>query len=185
MIKKVVSLFARNQLVFVRTLIPSRRQLMPIPDYQSVMLPMLQMCADGAIHHTASLAEPISDHFGLSDGERREMIPSGQSTLMRNRVGWARTYLKMARLAFYPKRGYLQITDRGKSILDKPPEKITVEYLKQYPEFVEFWTRKGKPTDELDSAADSDQSPDDAMAGAYLQMRAELESEVLINVKSI
>ena len=50
---------------------------MPIPDYQSIMLPILRMASDGQEHRFRDAVETLADEFGLTDGERAQLLPSG------------------------------------------------------------------------------------------------------------
>ena len=86
---------------------------MTIPDYQTVMLPLLRVGADGQEHSLREAIESLANEFGLSDEERKELLPSGGQATFDNRVGWARTYMKKAGLLESPRRGYFRITDRG------------------------------------------------------------------------
>jgi restriction system protein len=87
---------------------------MAIPDYQTLMLPLLQIAADGKEHSLKEAIDILSKQFDLSDDELSALLPSGTQTIIYNRVGWARTYMKKAGLLTTPKRGHFQITDRGK-----------------------------------------------------------------------
>ncbi|PYX40181.1 MAG: hypothetical protein DMG83_27115 [Acidobacteria bacterium] len=109
---------------------------MPIPDYQSLMLPLLNIAADGKEHHIRDAINNLAGQFGLTEEERKELLPSGVDRIFDNRIGWARTYLKKAGLIEYTKRGYFRATDRGKSIVAQKLPRIDVAFLKQYPEFV-------------------------------------------------
>ena len=102
---------------------------MPIPDFQSIMLPLLELAGDGAIHYIHEAVEQLADHFSLTEEEKSELLPSGQQPLFYNRVGWARTYLKKAGLLEDPRRGYFRITERGKDVLKEKPTKIDMKYL--------------------------------------------------------
>jgi restriction system protein len=121
---------------------------MAIPDYQTVMLPLLQFLADGKEHNLAEVVEALAQHFGLSAEEQDQLLGSGQSTVIRNRSGWARTYLKKAGLVEYPRRGYFRVTDRGRSVLATKPKRIDVKFLEQYPEFVAFRDLKHDQSEE-------------------------------------
>ncbi len=94
---------------------------MPIPDYQTAMLPLLKYAADGNEHKFSDAVEALSIEFKLTDEERKQMLPSGSQDVMTNRVGWARTYLKMAKLLEDTRRSYFKITERGKAELTKNP----------------------------------------------------------------
>ena len=111
---------------------------MAIPDFQSIMLPLLKFAGDGGEHSLRETIEALADEFNLTDEERKALLPSGQQSAFDNRVGWARTYLKKAGLLKSTRRGYHQITERGVELLDQNPPEITASFLRQFPEFVEF-----------------------------------------------
>ena len=90
---------------------------MPIPDYQSIMLPLSTFLADQQEHTLREAADALAGQFKLSEAERRELVPSGQQALFDNRVGWARTCLKKALLLEGTRRGYFRITRRGRDVL--------------------------------------------------------------------
>ncbi|ADJ62731.1 restriction endonuclease [Herbaspirillum seropedicae] len=163
---------------------------MTIPDYQSIMLPLLRLTGDTKEHRFRDLVEQLADEFSLTDAQRAEMLPSGTAPLFDNRAGWARTYLKQAGLLQSAKRGVLQITERGSDLLSKPPVKIDVEFLRRYQEFREFQVRRRtKEVDTPDApnatVASTDQTPEDALAAAYQTLRSNLEAELLDQVRSM
>ncbi len=114
---------------------------MAIPDYQSVMLPLLRLAADGQEHSAREAVEKLADHFGLSEDERKELLPSGAQARFDNRVGWARSYMKKAELLESPRRGYFRITRRGMQVLKQNPDAINNKLLEQYPEYRAFRAR--------------------------------------------
>jgi len=117
---------------------------MAVPDYQSLMLPLLQFAArKGTETSTSEAAEALAKELGLTDEDLKEMLPSGIQSTFFNRVGWASTYMKKAGLLEATRRGFYQITDRGKDLLKKQPKIVNVKLLKQYPEFLEFQQLKG------------------------------------------
>jgi restriction system protein len=161
---------------------------MPIPDYQSVMLPLLKVAGDGKEHHIRDVINNLAAQFGLTEEDRKELLPSEVDRIFDNRIGWARTYLKKAGLIDYPKRGFFQITERGKKILGEAPSKINIAFLKQFPEFLEFYTAKKSTGDA--SGADSEGqevligTPEETLAIGYLKLRKQIESDLLANVKA-
>ena len=90
---------------------------MAIPDYQTCMLPCLRYLADGNERTLSDAEESLAEHFKLTPAERAELLPSGQQGIFKNRIGWARTYLKKAGLLESPKRGIFRITERGTKTL--------------------------------------------------------------------
>jgi restriction system protein len=94
---------------------------MPIPDYQACMLPLLRFSADGQEHQLKEAVHRLASEFSLTDEEKNEFLPSGQQTVFTNRVGWACTYLKKAGLLSSSRRGYFQITERGRSVVQENP----------------------------------------------------------------
>ena len=105
---------------------------MSIPDYQTLMLPLLRFFSDGKEHNLPEATKVISDEFGLSPEERQQLLPSGQQTVIRNRLGWARTYMAKAGLIASTKRAFWQITPRGKEVLASKPDRIDVHFLQQF-----------------------------------------------------
>ncbi len=161
---------------------------MPIPNYQSIMLPLLRIASDGKEHRFREAVEQLAAEFKLTDEERNEMLPSGTAPLFDNRVGWARTYLKHAGLLESPKRGVFRITDRGRTLLNEHPPHIDVALLNRYEEFRTFRTRRRDRSVDDRNRPEPDHSavetPEDALASAYRKLRRELETELLEQVKS-
>ena len=159
---------------------------MSIPDYQSLMLPLLKIAADGKVHTKREALNDLSSQFGLTEDERKELLPSGNQEIFSNRLGWARTYLKKAGLIQYTHRGHFQITDRGKQVLSRKPEVVNVGYLRQFPEFREFHSPKRTPTDvELTESPESQtETPEELLASGSLKLRRQAEQELLARVKA-
>ncbi|MGC3977799.1 MAG: winged helix-turn-helix domain-containing protein [Paludibacteraceae bacterium] len=109
-----------------------------IPDYQSLMLPLLKLVSDGEEHIYRDLIEKLAVEFNVTDEERKELLASGVQPIFDNRVGWAKTYLKKAGLLVSPKRTVFMITEQGKQTLTENLERIDNRYLKQFPAFIEF-----------------------------------------------
>jgi Restriction endonuclease len=157
---------------------------MTIPDYQTIMLPLLKLASDGKERHFRDAVEQLASEFSLSDDERRELLPSGGAPLFNNRVGWARTYLKQAGLLGARKRGYFHITEQGKALLNSGPENINVGLLDKYESFRSFRTRTKREKDIQISQTiryddDADMTPEDALAAAYGKLRKSLEEDLL------
>lgn len=161
---------------------------MPIPDYQSVMLPLLRVAADKMEHSVNTTVEILANQFNLSETERNELLPSGQAFVFKNRVGWARTYLKKAGLLDSPKRGSLIITDRGLRLLGTKPDKVDNKVLRQYPEFLEFQNFKrgdGEFNIPIDYSVETEaQTPEETIENAYQKIRKSLAQEIIDAVKS-
>ncbi|MCU0225871.1 MAG: restriction endonuclease [Acidobacteria bacterium] len=159
---------------------------MAIPDYQTVMLPLLRFLKDGREHNIGQVVDALSDEFNLSPEERQQLLASGQQTVILNRAGWARTYLKKAGLIESVRRGYFRITERGKSVLASKPERIDVKYLERFPEFKAFRElRHDRPGDApLPGTIGSDATPEEALDAAYGRLRLTLEADLLDQVKT-
>jgi restriction system protein len=163
-------------------------KLVAIPNYQTLMLPLLKLAADGEEHKFSQAVDFLATEFGLTTEERNELLPSGSQAVFNNRVGWARTYLKQAGLLTSPKRGFFTITQHGEKLLATNPRQVDTSVLAQYPEFIDFKNRKKDkaeneseltPTIEQESTL----TPEDALAAAYNKLRSALETEILSAVK--
>ena len=157
---------------------------MAIPDYQTCMLPFLRHLADGQEHSLRDAEEALAAHFRLSAAERAELLPSGQQGIFKNRIGWARTYLKKAALLASPKRAVFQITERGLKTLSTEPVKLDVKYLEQFPEFVEFRevSKPGNGGNTVVEAAPATNTPEEAIELAHQGLREQLMAELLTRI---
>jgi restriction system protein len=164
---------------------------MAVPDYQSLMLPLLQFVAGkGGETSTSEAVDALAKKLSLSDEDLKEMLPSGIQSTFLNRVGWASTYMKKAGLLEATRRGFYQITDRGTDLFKKQPKIINVKLLKQYPEFLEFQQLKGTRSGDkvIESKGTSDiltATPSEALESAYENLRDELADELLGKLKKI
>jgi len=159
---------------------------MAIPSYQEILLPLLDFTKDGKDHSMQEAEEYIAGYFKLSEAERKELIPSGRSFLISNRVGWSRTYLKKAGLIDLPKRSYIKITSRGLSVLQENPSYIDVEYLRKFPEFLEFIG--ANPVNNIISAPHEKtnlQTPEEILDASYQHLRKNLAQEILEKIKKL
>jgi len=150
---------------------------MTIPDYQSIMLPLLEFAGDGKEHSRHEAIEHVSRIFGLSEEEKNNLLPSGTKPIINNRVGWAKTYLKKAGLLEYPRRGYLKITDLGLKVLEEKPKKIDNRYLKRFPEFLEF--KKVIVTKKEYLKREEEKTPLELIEDGYQQIQEALGHDLL------
>ncbi len=107
---------------------------MAVPDYQSLMLPLLKIAIDGNEHNLSEIIDTLAEQFDLSDQDRKEILPSGKQRKFDNRVYWARTYLAKARLITSTGRSKFRITEQGIRVVKDNPPQINVKFLKQFPE---------------------------------------------------
>jgi restriction system protein len=165
---------------------------MAVPDYQSLMLPLLKHVGtrNGEVT-TSEAVEVLAQELNLTEEDLREMLPSGAQSTFGNRVGWAATYMKKAGLLEPTRRGYYQITERGRELLAKQPKVINVKLLEKYPEFLEFKklkgtrARNGEGITETKSIPDiSAATPSEALEAAYENLRDELADELLAKLKA-
>ncbi len=104
-----------------------------IPDFQTLMCPLLELHADGLEHVNRDLVELLGAQFNLNDEARREMLPSGRAKLFDNRVGWAKNYLSKAGLIQAPRRAISVITPAGEALLANHAGPINVGLLNNLP----------------------------------------------------
>lgn len=169
---------------------------MSIPDYQTLMLPLLRLAADGSEHRFRDAVEQLATEFQLSDQERATMLPSGTAPMFDNRVGWAKTYLKQAGLIDTTRRGYFRITLRGTELLGTNPDLIGASTLDNYEEFRAFRSRRSEEKGGLQhdlpttlaplspASTVPEATPEELFSQAYQRLRSNLEAEVLEQVKA-
>lgn len=157
---------------------------MAIPDYQSLMLPLLKLASDSKEYSVYEAVEILSKKFKLTEKEEKEMLPSGQQTIIFNRIAWAKTYLKKAGLMEIPQRGKFKITQRGLDVLASNPTSIDNKLLSKFDEFVEFKTKKKKRPGYSNKTLSENETPEEAFELAYENLKSELISEILQNLKN-
>lgn len=137
------------------------------------MLPFLSLLGDSNEHSLRDAEDHLATFFTLSDADRAELLPSGQQGIFRNRVGWARTYLKKAGLVEAPRRGVFKITSKGLTVLASNPTRIDSKYLEQFPEFVEF---RDASKSVVDANADGKPTEISAVGGPPLRKQSNLRT---------
>jgi restriction system protein len=158
---------------------------MPIPDFQTIMLPLLQHCNDGKEHAMSRTEDELARYFKLTEVELEEMLSSGRQSRFGNRVAWAKQYLTKAELLNSPRRGIFEITDLGKKVLSQSPNRIDINYLDQFPNFKEF--RKSTTKNNVSSSiieSQQVQSPREQLEEAYKSIRQSLQEDLLDRLQS-
>lgn len=158
-----------------------------IPDYQTLMLPVLKAAKDQPVQTQAVVAN-LAAEFGLSDEEREHLLPSGKQRTFDNRINWAKSYLKQAGLLTYPRRGFFVITEDGLKVLSQNPERIDANYLMAFEAFRAFRSRRHTDEDESEASEDdvvaSDATPDETLRLAHRQINLALGADLLERVRA-
>ncbi len=161
---------------------------MPIPDFQTFLLPVLTLAGDGREHSLGEAREEIARQFRLSEDERNELLPSGRQRRFDNRVAWAKAYLGQAGLLATTRRAHFHITDRGREVLAERPQRIDISLLKRFGEFREFQNASRRPDEPSNTVTIGSEvqtvTPEELLEQSYQSIRAELISDVLSRVKS-
>jgi len=158
---------------------------MSIPDYQTLMLPVLAAAGGGEEHDASDLRESLAALFQLTEEDRNTLLPSGRQRTFDNRVSWAIFYLKKAVLLESPRRGVYRITERGRQALKEKPDHIDNAFLSRFPEF-ETFRQRGVSTEgpaetpPLERA----ETPLELFEVSYQQLRSQLADELLQRVRS-
>jgi restriction system protein len=160
---------------------------MAIPDYQTIMLPLLKHLGDGQERSTQETFDALADELDLSEEDRKELLSSGRQPVFTNRIGWAKVYLKKALLIEAPKRGHYKITERGLDVLQQNPAAIDNNFLMQFSEFQEFMQTRARRRPPVGPPGveppDNGKTPEDYLEYGYARVREELAAELLKNVK--
>lgn len=161
---------------------------MAVPKYDELMKPLLVAVKDGKEHKIKDVIAVLARRLILSKDDLAEMLPSGRQTVFKNRVGWAKTYLKKAGLLDSPARATIVITDAGQQVVKENPAKIDSKYLERFPSFSDFIS-VGKTTDDdnivLPTPKPTDLTPDDQLEDAYKEINASLAADLLSEVMKI
>lgn len=166
---------------------------MSVPDFQSLMLPVLQAYADGKERLSRDVRAMIASRLGLTAQDIAERLPTAPQTRLANRTAWAHSYLKQSGLLESPRRGHYRITDRGRQVLAAPPPRIDIPFLERYPDFQEFRARKGTRSEATvegrpAEVAAADEfaavlTPDEQVRAGAALVKANLAAQLLERVK--
>jgi restriction system protein len=157
---------------------------MAIPDFQSLMLPLLKLLADKQEHAMREVTALLSDQFHLTEDDRNlSSAVSGQG-VMYNRTAWAKTYLKKAGLIEQPRRGFFKISTAGEKVLEAPPSLINIKFLEQFPEFSAKDSLESVDQPQIALISETPVStPEELIEGGARTIRKELAGEILQRVK--
>jgi restriction system protein len=151
-----------------------------IPDFQTLMLPLLESAADGGEHRVRDLELAIAARFNLSTSDREQLLPSGRQTVLDNRLQWAKSYLKQAGLVEPAGRGLFRITDRGRATLAERPSRVDKAYLMRFPEYMKFWERyqgggrEPPASDDVQTA-----TPEEIIESTWRQLQQQVADDLL------
>lgn len=162
---------------------------MPVPDFQTFLLPVLSIAANGAEHSLAEARDLLASAFQLTPEDRTELLPSGRQRRFDNRVAWAKVYLEQAGLLSSPRRAHFKITDAGRALLAERPARIDIALLERYENFREFRsaTKKAAGDSSVQPTHTDNQAtatPEEQLEHAYQSIRSELASELVARVKA-
>lgn len=158
---------------------------MPIPDFQTLMRPLLELVSDSREHRFQEAVDNLALKFSLTPSERVIPLPSGRQPLFTNRVAWAKTHLKMAGLIDSSKRGSLQITDLGRKVLSENPTRIDIKVLRLQPGYEVSRNGKRDSIQNLEETAESlTQTPEERIAIASLSLRESLVRDLITKLRS-
>jgi restriction system protein len=164
---------------------------MAVPDFQTLMLPVLREFADGAEHAPKDIRQRVADRLQLTPEDIAEVVPSGGQSRLANRVAWAHIYLKRAGLLKSGRRGIYQIAQRGEEVLKSPPAQLNMQFLERYPEYREFRARQSSTgTPPIQESAGGGVgpgeavvlTPDEQIRTGYQLFRANLAAQLLDRV---
>lgn len=151
---------------------------MAVPDFQTLMRPLLDQYATGTERSISDVRSALADSFALTDEERSERLPSGSARTFDNRVGWAATYLNRCGLLDRPRRAVYRITDRGRRVLTDHPDRVDLSVLSQFPEFEEFRATRTHRQRVVAQPSVQEQTPEERIEAAYGELRTALIGEL-------
>lgn len=159
---------------------------MPIPDFQSLMLPVLKALSGGAETPVSEVRARVAASEGLTSDDLRELLPSGTQPVFTNRIAWAVAHMSHARLVEKVRRGVYRLTTEGEGLLAQAPTRVDLRVLRNYSAYSE-WRNQGSTSPMSGGTAqslseDTSDTPEETLERAAGELRDELEAEVLERV---
>jgi len=167
---------------------------MAVPKFHIFMKPLLELLNDGKEHKIQTIYSDLADYFQLSDIDKSEMLPSGRQLLYRNRIGWAKTFLKKAGLIDSLSRATFSINDLGRSVIAENPTVIDPQYLMKFPSFREFMNSQAESSNAEDEKTQrqqivisdlKDNTPQDELDSAYKKIVKSLQDDLLLEIMQL
>lgn len=159
---------------------------MTVPDYQTLMLPVLRALSDGVEAPISEVRTRVAAAEHLTDQDLKEMLPSKRQSVFANRVGWAVSYMEHAGLVERVRRAVYRVTAEGKRLLQQSPSQIDLNVLRTYPTFIDWNTssrQPGKRYTTVEPSSESTDTPEEELEGVVQQLRRTLEFDVLDRVR--
>lgn len=170
---------------------------MPVPDYETMMLPLLRAFADGA-QSVRDCLPALRREFGITEAEAAALQPSGRTSILADRAHWARTYLAKAGLLTSPRRGVHVLTEEGRRLLAERPARIDNALLQaRFPGFAQWLADSrrrdrgngataapaagGPPAADLPPA----ETPDERLDRAAAELEASLVDDLLERLRTM
>ena len=164
---------------------------MSIPKFSELFNDVLIVLSDGNQHHRRELQAEVLNRLVLTDAERAETM-SGGGNRARSRVHWAFEFLCQSGAAKRPKRGYAEITDFGRQLLQDNPSGISLELLRQT-EGLKDWRRRSLEAraarrneeeledleDDVDGSDGADRTPHEQIENSIIAIEAAVASQLL------
>lgn len=164
---------------------------MPVPDFQSLMLPTLKALAGQGEMAIRDVRARVAKTERLTLEDQRLRVPSGRQTLLANRVAWAMLYMYRAGLVTKPRRGVYLLTADGEGLLKQQPERIDMKFLRDYPAYAE-WKKHARGTGERIGEGEKTggdngkrvarETPEEAFLRAAGELSADIEAQILEKV---
>lgn len=155
-----------------------------IPKYNEIYKEILEILKDGKRYSSKEIRKEIAKVVNLSKIDREEKLESGELKF-NNRVNWACTFLKKAKLVENTGRGVIKITDRGIELLNTNPKTIDNNTLSRYKEFTEFFKvpkKEKKNLEKKNCEEKENQTPQDIFEKSFRDISRILEEEILEEV---
>jgi restriction system protein len=156
---------------------------MAVPDYQTLMLPLLEAMEDEQVRRLVpDVTNALAARFRLTREDLGQLLPSGTQTTFVNRCHWAATYMTKAGLLERPRRGHVAVTKRGLDLLASRPGRVDIAVLSRYSEFEAFRARRSSERDTR--KPDEAENPEESLPRAYGSWRQTVEVELLERLQS-
>lgn len=158
---------------------------MELPKFYETFLPILETLGNEEPIHYKELRVLIRKKYysNLPQTLLDKKTSSGANVLL-DRIGWGKSYLNLGKFVFYPKRGMVQITKKGKEILKKG--ELSLQELKSDSDYLNHRkSRKSKKDNEIDEVSIESATPQDLIDSGFNAIESKVKSELLERLKEI
>jgi restriction system protein len=161
---------------------------MDIPKFHEFMRPLLEVLQEQGELSRNDAIDAVIEKTGLTQDQLNLSQESNGKSLVRGRIGWASSYLRVAGALTGPRRGYFALGPKGPALLslNRPIRRADLTGFNEWREH--HAAKQAKTADQPIQATDldtEDNTPEDLIEAGVKLIKEQLVSDLLLQMKEM